>query len=280
MDINIRPIRPDEMDFLIDLAAAEGWNPGLRDGDAFYAADPEGFLVAEKDGEKVGCISGVSYGGIYGFLGFFIVLPDYRAQGIGHDMWAAVERRLEGHVNGMDGVVAQQENYRSAGYVKYHRSVRYKNVTGGERFESPLIAPASSVDFADILAYDKRAFGVEREAFLRAWLAMDNAIPQVIVDEGRIRAFGCIRECRAGWKIGPLFADNLQYADIMYRSLCSRVEPGSEVFLDVPETNEAAMQLAQHYAMDSVFETARMYNKEPLPTENELIFGITSFELG
>jgi hypothetical protein len=38
---------------------AEGWNPGLHDDVAFYAADPHGFLIALIDSEPVGCISAV-----------------------------------------------------------------------------------------------------------------------------------------------------------------------------------------------------------------------------
>ena len=38
---------------------SEGWNPGLHDYVAFYAADPHGFLIALIDGTPVGCISAV-----------------------------------------------------------------------------------------------------------------------------------------------------------------------------------------------------------------------------
>lgn len=268
------------MDFSIDLAAAEGWNPGLRDGDAFYAADPGGFLVGELDGRKVGCVSAVRYAGNYGFLGFFIVLPEFRGRGIGRQLWAAAEARLDGYVIGMDGVVAQQENYRRGGYTSYHRSIRYQNISGGERFESSVVVPAGQVEFDRIAAFDHRAFAAPRPEFLRVWLTMDNAVSLIAMQNEQVRAFGTIRECRKGWKIGPLFADELEMADIMYRSLCSRTEPGSEIFLDIPENNAAARELVKHYAMDSVFEVARMYNKPPLPTEDNLVFGVTSFELG
>ena len=40
MSFEIRTMTGAELDFAIDLAAAEGWNPGLHDADAFYAADP------------------------------------------------------------------------------------------------------------------------------------------------------------------------------------------------------------------------------------------------
>ena len=43
--LTCRPMRRPELDLALDWAAAEGWNPGLRDADAFWAADPEGFWL-------------------------------------------------------------------------------------------------------------------------------------------------------------------------------------------------------------------------------------------
>ncbi len=37
-DYIMRTATRDELDLLIDWAAAEGWNPGLHDAEAFHAA--------------------------------------------------------------------------------------------------------------------------------------------------------------------------------------------------------------------------------------------------
>lgn len=58
----MRSMRGDEVETLaIELAVREGWNPGLHDAANFVAADL-GFLLAECDGQLVGCIGAVSYG--------------------------------------------------------------------------------------------------------------------------------------------------------------------------------------------------------------------------
>jgi hypothetical protein len=54
----------------------------------------------------------------------------------------------------------------------------------------------------------------------------------------------------------------------------------STIFLDIPEPNKAAMDLANEYGMAKVFETARMYNKEQPDIFLDGIFGVTTFELG
>ena len=98
-----------------DWAAAEGWNPGLSDAVAFQAADPTGFLVGRLDGEPVGCISVVRYGQAFGFLGFYIMTPKARGKGYGIRIWQAGMKHLAGRMVGLDGVPAQQDNYRKIG---------------------------------------------------------------------------------------------------------------------------------------------------------------------
>jgi len=78
-------------DFHASLAKAEHWNPGLCDHEAFWAIDPTGFLLGELDGGVVACISGVRYNEAYGFIGYLIVLPQYRRLGLGRKMWQAGE---------------------------------------------------------------------------------------------------------------------------------------------------------------------------------------------
>ncbi|MFC4297233.1 GNAT family N-acetyltransferase [Castellaniella hirudinis] len=87
----IRTMRRDELNFAMDLAAREGWNPGLHDAASFYAADPGGFLISLLDDVPIGCISAVRYGDGFGFLGFYIVVPEHRGRGYG-----AIRRCREG----------------------------------------------------------------------------------------------------------------------------------------------------------------------------------------
>ncbi|MDM0022149.1 GNAT family N-acetyltransferase [Variovorax saccharolyticus] len=117
MECSIRTMSRDEVAMTIEWAADEGWNPGLHDAACFHAADPDGFLVAECDGKAVGCISAVSYAGRFGFIGLYIVRPGWRGRGIGLRLWTAGMQRLSGQVVGLDGVPAQQDNYRKSGFV-------------------------------------------------------------------------------------------------------------------------------------------------------------------
>jgi GNAT superfamily N-acetyltransferase len=123
--VDIRPMRAGEMGFAIGLAAKEGWDPGLADARCYRHTDPEGFLVGEVDGEPVGCISAVTYGADFGFVGLFIVREELRGRGYGSAIWDAGMRRLEGRTAGLDAVLEEQERYARFGFRAAYSNVRY-----------------------------------------------------------------------------------------------------------------------------------------------------------
>ncbi|SDD30278.1 N-acetylglutamate synthase, GNAT family [Variovorax sp. CF079] len=281
MDIRIRTLRRGEMPVVIEFAAREGWNPGLHDADPFHAADPGGFLVAEHQGQAVGCIGAVSYAGRFGFIGLYIVAPDWRGRGIGRRLWAKGMARLAGHVVGLDGVPAQQDNYRKSGFSLAWQNIRFAGTARrSERTGDAPIVLLRDVDFAALCANDRRIFPAPREAFLRAWIAMPEATGLAWVDQGRLAGWGLIRRCREGHKIGPLVADRPEVASTLYAALCDRVPEGDPIYLDVPMPNADALALARALGLRSVFETARMYAGTAPACELQRLYGITSFELG
>lgn len=285
MDLTIRTLRADEMALVIELAAREGWNPGLHDAACFHAADPGGFLVAEHRGEAVGCISAVSYAGRFGFIGLYIVTPAWRGKGVGIRLWREGMARLAGQVVGLDGVPAQQDNYRRSGFALAWNNARFEGVagvarSGGETPPPPQIIPLATVDFAALCADDRRVFPAPRDAFLRAWVDMPDATGRAWVDQGRLVGWGLIRRCRQGHKIAPLVADDPHVARALLAALCATVPAGDTVYLDVPLPNAEAVAMARAEGMHHVFETARMYAGTAPACELQRLYGLTSFELG
>lgn len=277
-DFQIRSGGRDGVALAIDWAVAEGWNPGLHDADPFFAADPEGFLVGYLDGTPIGTISAVRYGEHFGFLGFYIVAPPYRAQGYGLQLWNAAMAHLDGRNVGLDGVVAQQANYRRSGFRLAYRNVRYEGRTTPETALPPGVVPLREVPFAQVASYDRPFFPDSRTPFLRAWLAQPENVTLGMLREGVLRGYGMIRPCRTGYKIGPLFADDPATARSLFEALCAAVIPEQPVFLDVPETNPDGSVLTQ--SMQVVFETARMYTGSFPDLPISRLYGVTSFELG
>jgi ribosomal protein S18 acetylase RimI-like enzyme len=278
-DLRIRPMRPEELVFAIELAAAEGWNPGLHDAQCFYAADPDGFLIGELDGEPVGCISAVSYAGRYGFIGLYIMRPEFRGRGLGWRLWQAAMARLRGHNIGLDGVVAQQANYAKSGFRLAYRNVRFRGQAEAALVHAS-VAPASAVAFDHISDYDRLVFPERRDAFLRAWLSQPQAAAYVAQEGARLAGYTVVRRCREGSKIGPLAADDAVIARRLYQAACAGAASGSAVFVDIPDANPSAQSLVAAFKLEAVFETARMYTGPDPAIELSKLFGVTTFELG
>jgi GNAT superfamily N-acetyltransferase len=276
----IRTMSRAEIDLAVDWAAREGWNPGLYDADSFYAADPNGFLIGHLGDEPVAIISVVKYGSSFGFLGFYIVRPEYRGQGYGLQIWNAGLKYLIGRNIGLDGVVDQHENYKKSGFKLAYRNVRYEGVGDGRTFSSAKIARLSTLPFEIIEAYDIQFFPEKRTDFLKSWINQPDCMALGVLKDGNLVAMGVIRKCRSGYKIGPLFADTPDLAEELLMAFKSEVKPGEPFYLDVPEVNQAAVALAGKFNMKVVFETARMYTGEKPDLRTDRLYGVTTFELG
>ena len=278
--LRIRALGANEVGLALDWAAGEGWNPGLHDAACFYAADHEGFLVGSLDDEPVATISVVKYGATFGFLGLYIVRGEFRGQGYGMQLWTAGLARLAGRNVGLDGVVAQQDNYRKSGFGLAYRNIRYRGTASATEAIDARIVPLSSVPIADVIAYDRAFFPDDRPAFLRCWIAQPESTALGIVHGNALAGYGVVRRCRDGYKIGPLFAEDPGSAESLFSALQAHVPRGAVLDLDVPEPNVAALALAERHRMTVVFETARMYTDAAPQLPLRRLFGVTTFELG
>ncbi|WP_412464130.1 GNAT family N-acetyltransferase [Flavobacterium mekongense] len=281
--LTFRKLTFPEFETLVSWAAREGWNPGLHDAELFYETDPEGFYGYFEQNTMIGGGSIVSYNGELGFMGFFIVHPEYRAKGIGNDLWLlrrdTLLKRLQPNAAiGMDGVVAMQPFYQKGGFSIAYRDERYEKK--GEHFPAnPLVQLATAKDEAALFALDLECFGVERKKFLKLWLNPTKSKTFTYTEKDTLLGFAVMRKCQTGFKIGPLFAENEKVAEALYeRCLTEAIE--EPVYLDIPLNNKAALSMVNKYKAGYVFECARMYYNIPPKTATAKVFGITSFELG
>ena len=278
--ITIKNMSQADLNTVLEWAASEGWNPGLDDAESFFAADPAGFFMALKDNIPVAGISVVKQDHNHGFLGLYICQPMYRGQGIAWAVWQAGMDYLKDMTIGLDGVVEQQDNYRQSGFSLAYRNIRFSGLPCGLSEIQPGHRCVTAEDLPAILELDRRVHGLNRELFIRNWVAGSQYRHSIVRTEGsNITGFGTIRTCQQGHKVGPLIADNTEAAFALLSSLVA-YSGASNIILDVPEPNAAAMQLAQTANLEPVFETARMYRGTPPAYDLQRLFGVTTFELG
>jgi len=282
-DLQFKKLDLEGLKTLVSWALQEGWNPGPHDAEAFYETDPDGFYGFHYEGELIAGGSIVSYDGNFGFMGFFIVKTEYRAQGIGRKLWylrrdTLLSRLHDGAAIGMDGVVDMQPFYQEGGFEIAYRDVRFER-KGAHFTVDAHISAIEAEDFENIVAYDQQCFGYARPQFLKPWLALPDNKTFKYVENGQLKGFAIVRKAATGYKVCPLFADDATIAEALYRA-CLQTVQGASLFLDIPMVNEAAKALVASYEATYVFECARMYYGNPPTVAMDKIFGVTTFELG
>jgi hypothetical protein len=275
--VEIRLLALAEVGTLVEWAAGEGWNPGPDDAAAFHAADPGGFLGCFVDGAFAAGISAVAYGAEFGFIGLYISRPEFRGRGYGLKVWTAGMQRLDGRVIGLDGVPAQQENYRAMGFETAYATQRWSGRIAAVPNAATRPIACSKADVPAMIAYDRRFFPAPREDFLKAWLSPPRKAFAVIVG-GDIRGYAVIRDSADGAKIGPLFADDGEIARELLFACAAECD--GPVHLDVPAGRTGFAALLQSLGLERGFETARMYKGGAPAVDQDGIYAITTLELG
>lgn len=288
--LHIRNMTRAELDVIVEWAANEGWNPGLHDADIFWATDPDGFIAAELNGEMIGSGSIVNYGGVCGFMGFFLIHPQFRGRGFGAQLWLARRERLIKRLQAparieMDGVFHMQSFYAKGGFQFLYRDLRFQG-TAQTQTSTPTsistrcdVVDLSTIAFDEINQYDQAIFMAPRSEFLRRWISQPACHALCATHNGKLVGYAIARPSRTGYRIGPLFANDPATARVLFQSLLSRL-PHQQVQIDVPECNTPGVEMVKGNGFQEVFGCARMAFGPPLPRPLQNIFGVTTFELG
>ncbi|NQX85749.1 MAG: GNAT family N-acetyltransferase [Flavobacteriaceae bacterium] len=281
--LELKKLKRNDLRTLVDWSKREGWNPGENDFDVFWKTDPHGFYGFYLEDKLIAGGAIVSYNQEFGFMGLFIVHPSFRAQGVGKKLWYLrrdlLIRRLNNDATiGMDGVVEMQSFYEKGGFNIAFRDERYECI-GQKTPISDAISIIETEDFEKLVDYDLECFGYERREFLKNWFVIPNSKSFKFSEKNELKGYAVIRKVNSGFKIGPLFADNDEIAEELYKA-CLNSVVGKTVYLDIPVINKGAVGLVKKYGAKYIFECARMYYGDFPKMNIDKVFGITTFELG
>lgn len=276
----VRNMSRSELDVAVEWALKEGWNPGIHDADCFWAQDPNGFFVETLGDKIIATISAVRYGETYGFMGFYIVKPEFRGKGHGMKLFNHAWKYLGNRNIGGDGVIENLPKYAKVGLKLEHYNARYEGKGCGSNKLQANVVPVSMLNIKDLFNYDGSVFGFPRNKFLKLWINRLETKTLGYVKNGQLKGYGAIRKCFSGFKIGPLFANTDDVASSLFESLLNQVKLSDSVFFDLPECNKHSLKMANQHKMTKVFATGRIYTKGQPNFPLKKWYGITSFELG
>ena len=200
----IRSMLAEDLAFASERTAAEGWvseNRATLDG--FFFHEPEGCLVAELDGRRVGIGVATSYGHS-GFIGELIVRPEARGQGIGSALLNHAVTYLQqrgARTIYLDGVVKAVDLYQRNGFRKICCSLRFSGKVDGK--SHPQVRPMLEKDLPVVFDLDQRYFGADRSFFLTRRWKLFPELSKVLVEDDRVTGF-ILGRWGEGWMVaGP-----------------------------------------------------------------------------
>ena len=261
--LHIRTMTPDDLDFAAACTEAVGWGAQRGEFELFHAHDPQGCLVAEREGCSIGICVATPYDG-QGFIGMLIVVPEARGRGVGRLL---LERAIDyldergARVAGLDAVLAAVPLYERLGFRRQCRSLRFGGTIAGRRHSS--VRPMAAADLDAVCALDRAAFGADRRFFLARRLARAPALCKVLERDGRIDGYLFGRPVEGGVSVGPWAArpELEQPARLLEALALESGEP--RIGLGILESNEAALEAARSLGLtarrDSPWRMTRVW---------------------
>jgi GNAT superfamily N-acetyltransferase len=277
----IRPMRPDDVPFALELCRLACWNQLEGDWQRLLALEPEGVFVAEDNGQRCGTASITTYGTRTAWIGMILVHPAARRRGIGSALMSHCIRTLQARgVRSikLDATDQGRPVYLKLGFQDERPIHRYAGQGSIPAETGAVPRPIDEGDWPAIARLDATAFGADRMALLRR-LACDG--PSAVVgDGGVVRAFGFARPgCEAGF-LGPVVATDAEAAGGVVRRLMSAL-PGGRIFCDVLPENLAAAALAESLGLTVSRRLTRMVLGDTMnPGCVGHVWAAAGFELG
>ena len=278
MEYKIREMKEDDAKKAWNWAKKEGWNPGLNDWKVFPAIDPDGCFAGIIDDEMISSITAIQYGRKYGFIGMYIVKPEYRGQGYGYKIWKHAMKYLNDigvKCIGLDGVLSEENTYKKSGFKSAYKTTRYKYVVNKEYYARSENIKESQL--TEIAEYDLKVFKAPRRSFLKDLLLKN--ISCAAYKKEKIVGFAGARQSIEGYRIGPCFADSADIARQLLETIFAKLN-GKTIFIDIPEANIPARALSESYRMEPDFACIRMYTTSAYNQDVRDVFGNSTFEVG
>lgn len=277
MDIEIRHMQGDDIEFAVELTTAEDWGNVKPDFQRLLFFEPQGCFIASSNGCRVGMITTVTYGSL-GFLGSLIVIPGSRGQGIGTRLLEEAIARLRGRgvsTLELDGVLEAVPLYRRLGFQNKYRSLRFCGRLEGTPDQVVHYSPECR---EEIRKLDYRLTGLQRGRIIDRLLD-EYADSSFLTKDGELTGYAVVRARSSGrLACGPLVAGTVQEASRLLTAIGSQY-PAAPVALGIPEINRAMIGLMRSNGFEESPPSLRMYLGEKIDYE-EHVYAIASPEKG
>ncbi|MCH8216209.1 MAG: GNAT family N-acetyltransferase [Planctomycetes bacterium] len=254
----IRTMTPTDAPVVLALSEQAGWNQGKADWQRFLAMEPEGCFVAETNGEPVGTTVTCVFGGV-AWIGMVLVDPRARRRGVATGLMKHALAYLEGRgvqTVRLDATETGRLVYEGLSFVTEFSLTRYQG-TAPPAGENAQVVSATPDMYDELIAFDARAAGANREKMLTRLFSTSPCGTRVLNRRGQLEGFITTRSGVHALQIGPCIASPSAGA-ILLSDMLNRCA-GQPVILDVPCQNTTATRVTESLGFKAQRHFIRMY---------------------
>ncbi len=261
------------------MAAFDGAESRAVDLRRYLEFQPDGWLIAERDGRLVGMGGAVDYGA-YAFIGLVAVDPACQRQGIGRALMAAILERIDrrGLPALLDASPFGYPLYLELGFVETDQAHVYLCPQTPQSVPPPsrvaLIQPA---DLPELARFDAPVFGGNRRALLELLQRDFSQSAFVRRDEaGQVSGYLFAK----GRRFGPWVARSAPDAEALLWAALALPLDGPPLAI-IPGQNRDAPALFERYGFQEVRMLRHMRRgRVQAPERRAWVYGQTSFAVG
>jgi predicted N-acetyltransferase YhbS len=239
--VDIQTLRAADLPIGLQMSRDAGWNQTLADWRRFLKLAPQGCFRASVDDRLVGTVTTCQFGEV-GWIGMMLVGAKWRRQGIGRALLQGAIQHLE--ANGattirLDATPAGMPLYETFGFQEQFLLHRYTGTVVADSAVAGVRAYRDSDDAAR-MALDARVIGYDRRRLLEA-LQQDPLHRCLVFWEGStMLGYAMSRPGSRASFLGPCVAER-DSAGCQLLSALLQKQVGQQVYLDVPQFNQAAV---------------------------------------
>jgi len=282
--VQLRKMVLSDMDSLMKLKDAEGWNQLEKDW-ALLINYPESVnLVAVLDDHIVGTVTAINYANTVAWIGMMLVDRAHRGRGISKLLMLDVIDKLKKCKSiKLDATPAGRPVYLKVGFIEEYTLYRMTNPSvskislSDDPFKTEQIKPT---DIPEIAAFDKKVFGADRTELITLMYESCPELAWFIKENNRVAGFCLGRRGQNFTQIGPVYASSVKGAKALIRSAVDQIT-GQAVVVDIPAERSETKRWLEACDFISLRPFERMYlHNNPHPGIIEDQYLISGPELG
>ncbi len=238
MSLTIRPLHQGEYPVVESITRTAGWTHTADRFSEQHAWEPGGFWLAEVDGVPAASIAVTRYV-VSAWIGYLVVKPEYRCQGIGR---ATMEHAIS-HLRAsgvqtirLTATEAGARVYQKMGFEPEYRYLLYGGTAQGRPCPKVRLATASDSD--EIAALDWLGFGDDRLRLVNDLIATSPETTLVIPGSDGTPLGYCLYQ---GQQLGPMISSPVVAEALLDHAL--HLRNGQQVTIEVPKANGEAVRL-------------------------------------